>query len=43
MNPVFLTNNSVEKIRTIAEAAGTKKFAVAYWGNGAAEQLGISK
>ncbi|MGM5022182.1 phospholipase D family protein [Tardiphaga sp. 367_B4_N1_1] len=43
MQPLFLTDDSVHKIRSITEAAGLKKFAVAFWGQGAANQLGISK
>lgn len=43
MDSLFLTDNSLQKIQSITAAAGTKKFAVAFWGQGAAEQLGISK
>lgn len=43
MPPLFMTDDSVETIRSIAKAPGIKKFAVAFWGHGAAKQLGISR
>lgn len=43
MNPRFLADESANAIKEISYANGPKKFAVAFWGKRAAENLGITQ